>query len=57
MMPSSRPEATIAGMMGTKTSPRSLIARMKGLVCCCAATSFTSALVAAVMWPSAMNSS
>ena len=57
MMPSSRPEATMAGMMGTKTSPRSLIARMNGLVCCSAAAALTSALVAAVMWPSAMNSS
>lgn len=57
MMPSNRPEATMAGMMGTKTSPRSLIARMNGLVCCCAAASLTSALVAAVMWPRSMNSS
>ena len=57
MMPRSRPEATMAGMMGTKTSPRSLMARMRGLVCCCAAASLASALVAAEMCPRAMNSS
>ena len=56
MIPSSRPEATMAGMMGTKTSPSTLIARIK-MFCCCAAASLTSALVAASTPLSAMNSS
>ena len=56
MMPKSKPEATMAGMMGTKMSPRTLMAFMKGF-CCSAAASLASSLEAAVMWPSEMNSS
>lgn len=56
MMPMSMPDATMAGMMGTKTSERTLMARWKTLPCL-AASSFASALLTAVMPPWLMNSS
>ena len=56
MIPMRKPLATIAGMMGTKMSPRSLIALMKTF-CFCAAASFASALELAVIPASEMNSS
>ncbi len=56
MIPMSMPEATIAGMIGTKTSERTLMAAMN-LFWFWAAASLTSALLAAVMPPWLMNSS
>ena len=54
--PMSRPEATMAGMMGTKTSPSALMARWKGLAFCAAAC-LTSSFEAAETPASLMNSS
>ena len=51
-----RPEATIAGRMGTNTSPSALIIRLT-TGCLAAAAAFTSSLVAAVMPLTAKNSS
>ena len=56
MIPMRKPLATIAGMIGTKISPSSLIARMNTF-CFCAAASFASAFELAVMPAMAMNSS
>ena len=56
MMPIRKPLATIAGIMGTKMSPRSLIARMSTF-CLRAAASLASAFVLAVMLPMSINSS
>ena len=46
MMPMSMPDATMAGMMGTKTSERTLMARWRALPLL-AAASFASSLDAA----------
>ena len=54
--PIKRPLATIAGMIGTNTSPSVLIIRLK-IFCFAVAACFTSSLVAAVMPAIAINSS
>ena len=56
MMPIRKPEATMAGMMGTKMSPSVLIIRL-GRGCFAAAAAFTSSLVAAVRPVTFRNSS
>ena len=56
MMPMRKPDATMAGMMGTKMSPRVLMARWyHGALA--AAACLTSSFVAPVMSASAVNSS
>ena len=47
MIPIKNPLATMAGIIGTKISPRSLIARINQF-CFCTAASFASALELAV---------
>ena len=54
--PMSRPEATMAGMMGTKTSPSALMARWNGLALA-AAAALASSFELAEMPARAMNSS
>ena len=56
MIPIRKPLATIAGMIGTKMSPRSLMAFINQF-CFSAAASFASAFVLAVMPAIAINSS
>ena len=56
MIPIRKPLATIAGMIGTKMSPRSLTALIN-MFCFCAAASFASALELAVIPAMEMNSS
>ena len=56
IMPMRKPLATMAGMMGTKISPRHLMARLK-IFCLAAAAALTSSLVAAVRPEMAINSS
>ena len=48
MIPIRKPLATMAGIIGTKMSPSSLIA-LRNIFCCLAAASFASAFVLAVM--------
>ena len=56
MIPIRKPLATMAGIIGTKMSPSSLIA-LRNIFCCLAAASFASAFVLAVMPAIEMNSS
>ena len=56
MIPIRNPLATMAGMIGTKMSPRSLIALIN-IFCFCTAASLASALELAVTPETAMNSS
>ncbi len=51
-----KPEATIAGNIGTNTSPKALIIRLN-IGCCAAAAAFTSSFVAAVIPLTLKNSS
>ena len=54
MIPIRKPLATIAGMMGTKISPKSLMALINTF-CCLAAAALASAFVLAVMPAMAIN--
>ncbi len=56
IIPIRKPLATIAGIMGTKTSPKVLMARLK-IFCLAAAAALTSSFDAAVRPEMAMNSS